>query len=195
LAEVASTFGEALVYNELLKKNSDNITKIAILSKKIEGAINTILRQTAFHLFEKELHEKRKINELTETEISAIWKNQMKDHLGDAFEIGDEVNNIWSYVSHFIHHPFYVYSYSFSEMITYSLYSIYSKLETQSEKESFSEKYMNFITDMPVVNYEELLLNFGLNAGSEDFWQKAIDEIAKDIDQLEILLKKEKLIS
>jgi oligoendopeptidase F len=54
---------------------------------------------------------------------------------------------------------------------------------------------MNFITDMPVVNYEELLLNFGLNAGSEDFWQKAIDEIAKDIDQLEILLKKEKLIS
>ncbi len=53
---------------------------------------------------------------------------------------------------------------------------------------------LEFITDMSVVKYDELLEKFNLNIKHEDFWQNAIDEIVDDIKKLENLLKEEKII-
>ena len=63
LAEVASTFFEDFVLEEILKDSTDDVRKV-ILNQKVNNDISTIFRQIAFLNFEKELHgEFRKLRD------------------------------------------------------------------------------------------------------------------------------------
>ena len=184
LAETASVFGEQLTFRYLLKNEQDKDKRIAIIANKIEDMINTVVRQIAFLEFEKTVHEERKNGELTVERLNEIWLNVQRKSLGDIFTFDDEYKYYWSYIPHFIHSPFYVYSYAFGDCLVNSLYMSYMK-----DSSDFADKYVNLLKSGGSKDYKELLKPFNLNPKNPDFWQNGMNLIIELIDELEILLK------
>ncbi|MBR2141092.1 MAG: M3 family oligoendopeptidase [Rickettsiales bacterium] len=184
LAETASVFGEQLVFRYLLDNEKDKTKKIAIIANKIEDMINTVVRQIAFLEFEKTVHDERKNGELTVDRLNEIWLTVQRKSLGDIFEFDDEYKYYWSYIPHFIHSPFYVYSYAFGDCLVNSLYMSYVQ-----NPDGFADKYIELLSAGGSKDYKELLKAFNLNPKNKDFWQNGMNLIISLIDELESLLK------
>ena len=183
LAETASVFGEQLTFRKLLSQETDNQKKKAILASKIEDMINTVIRQIAFLEFETKVHNERKNGEIPLERLNEIWLEVQKESLGEQnFIFDDEYKNYWMYIPHFIHSPFYVYSYAFGDCLVNSLYSIYQK-----QPEGFADKYIKLLSAGGSKKYNELLKPFKLNPKNPDFWQNGLDVLSSMIDELESL--------
>ena len=180
IAETASVFGEMLTFKSILKTTFKKNERKGLIANKVEDMINTVVRQIAFYEFEKQIHEKRKINELSVEEINSIWMEVQKNSLGPSIKFEDDYKYFWSYIPHFIHSPFYVYAYAFGDCLVNSLYSVY---ETNSFK--FEDKYINLLENGGNNSYDQLLKPFGLNPKNKKFWHKGIKVIEDFIDQLE----------
>jgi oligoendopeptidase F len=126
LAETASVFGEQLTFQKILKNEKDLHKKKFIIANKIEDMINTVVRQIAFLEFEKKIHDHRKIEEISVKKINQYWLEVQMESLGSAFEFDEDYQYYWCYISHFIHSPFYVYSYAFGDCLVNSLYAVYN---------------------------------------------------------------------
>ncbi|MDR2760272.1 MAG: M3 family oligoendopeptidase [Rickettsiales bacterium] len=185
LAETASVFGEQLVFRHLLKKETQREEKIAILAGKIEDMINTVIRQIAFLEFEKTVHRERREKELTVERLNEIWLDAQRKSLGDIFEFSDEYKYYWAYIPHFIHTPFYVYSYSFGDCLVNTLYDQY---RNATSKNSFVDKYLKLLRAGGSDDYVELLKPFDLDPKNEDFWNNGMEIIIELINELEKLL-------
>jgi oligoendopeptidase F len=180
LAETASVFGEQLVFRYLLEVESEPELKKALIAKKVEDMINTVFRQISFVDFEIQVHQKRLKSELSENEICDIWMDVQKNVLGDAFNLSDEYRYYWSYISHFIHSPFYVYAYAFGDCLVNSLYKYSLKNE-----HNFAEKYIAMLAKGGTEDSEQILKPFGLNIHEKNFWNSGLEMISELIDILE----------
>ena len=58
VAEVASTFNEALLIHKMLKEIKDDDTRLSLLMNYLDGIKGTVFRQTQFAEFELRIHEK-----------------------------------------------------------------------------------------------------------------------------------------
>ena len=64
LAETASVFGEMLTFRKLLASAPDAARRKTMLASKVEDMLNTVVRQTAFYTFERQVHTARREGEL-----------------------------------------------------------------------------------------------------------------------------------
>ncbi len=180
LAETASVFGEQITFQEILRREKNSENKKLIIAGKVEDMINTVIRQIAFLDFEKKVHENRKNGEISIVDLNKFWMEVQKESLGDIFEFSEEYQYYWSYIPHFIHSPFYVYSYAFGDCLVNSLYGAY-----KGGLKNFEEKYFEMLKAGGTLHHKELLNPFGLNASDPEFWQKGLDVISSYIDMLE----------
>ena len=181
-AETASVFGEMLTFQSLLKREEDPAVRRAMLSRKIEDMINTVVRQTAFYRFEKTVHAERKNGELSRKRLNAIWQSVQSESLGDAFDFTEEYDPYWSYISHFFHTPFYVYAYAFGDCLVNALYTAYTEA---ADKKDFVAKYTDMLKKGGTQTHRDLLAPFGLNAADKTFWYKGLKVLETFIDRLE----------
>ncbi|MGD9536561.1 MAG: M3 family oligoendopeptidase [Alphaproteobacteria bacterium] len=180
LAETASVFGEQLTFRKLLNATTDPKRRRVMIANKVEDMLNTVVRQVAFCEFERRLHDERRKGELTPEAISEAWLVVQGESLGPAFRFDAEYRHYWSYISHFIHTPFYVYAYAFGDCLVNALYAVY-----QDAAEGFQEKYLDMLRAGSTLRHKELLAPFGLDAGDPAFWSKGLGVIGGLIDQLE----------
>lgn len=180
LAETASVFGEQLVFQKILKDEKDEQKKKLIIANKVEDMINTAVRQIAFLEFEKKVHDARKNGEIALEKICDFWMEVQKESLGDIFKFDEEYKYFWCYIPHFIHSPFYVYSYAFGDCLVNSLYNVYE----QNKVDNFSDKYKNMLKLGGTKHHKEMLSPFGLDAKKESFWQGGLDVIKKYVDMI-----------
>lgn len=180
LAETASVFGEMLTFQSLLQKASTKIQRQVLLSQKIEDMLNTVVRQIAFYSFEKRVHEKRQTQELGWEDFGKIWMETQKESLGDIFIFDPSYIAYWTYISHFIHSPFYVYAYAFGDCLVNALYCVYEEFP-----EGFAEKYIEFLKAGGTKTTQELLSPFGLDPKDPSFWNKGLQLLERFIDQFE----------
>ena len=180
LAETASVFGEMLTFRSLLDAETDPIRKRVMLASKVEDMLNTVVRQTAFHLFETRIHDTRREGELTSDDIADIWMETQAQSLGPALELDDAYRPLWAYIPHFVHSPFYVYAYAFGDCLVNALYGLYSDGHPR-----FQEKYFELLKAGGTLRHKELLAPFGLDASEPDFWTMGLDVISGFIDELE----------
>ncbi len=181
LAETASVFGEQLAFRYMLNKEKDEKVKKLLIANKVEDMLNTVVRQIAFHEFERILHtERREKGELSTERICEIWLQAQKESLGEGITFHDEYKYYWAYVPHFIHSPFYVYSYAFGDCLVNSLYQAYL-----DGVENFEGRYIEMLKAGGTLWHKELLKPFGLDASNPKFWEKGLNMIANFIDQLE----------
>lgn len=182
IAETASVFGEMLTFRSLLEKTTSKTQKRNLIGAKIEDMLNTSVRQIAFFEFEKHVHTRRKSGELSNDELNAIWMETQNEALGPCVNIDPGLMSYWSYISHFIHAPFYVYAYAFGDCLVNSLYSVY-----EQGHPDFTEKYLGLLAAGGSKRHHELLAPFNLDARDPEFWQKGLNVIIKLIDEFEVL--------
>ena len=181
LAETASIFGEQLVFQSLLKRETDPAARRRLIAGKVEDMLNSVVRQVAFCEFERRVHDERRSGELMPERIGEIWMEVQKESLGPAFEFSKEYQHYWAYIPHFIHTPFYVYAYAFGDCLVNSLYAVY----TGGQVRDFQKKYITMLEAGGTLHHKELLAPFGLDASKADFWQKGLNIISRYIDELE----------
>lgn len=184
--EVASVFGEMIVFQSLLRNLKDDKAKLCLIASKVGDMINTAIRQIAFHFFETRAHNERKNGELSEERLSQIWVEEMRDSLGDYVVVDENSANIWSMVGHFFFLPFYVYAYSYADCFVNSLY----KVSETGKVKNFADKYLDMLSKTALEDYDKILKPFGLNPNSVEFWEYGLSLISSYIDLLEKLDKK-----
>jgi len=182
LAETASVFGEMLTFRALLAAEADPARRKIMLAEKVEDMLNTVVRQVAFHEFERQVHDRRRAGELTAGELGEIWLAVQRESLGPVFDFDDDYRIYWAYIPHFIHAPFYVYAYAFGDCLVNSLYAVY-----QDSADGFAEKYLDMLRAGGTKRHKELLAPFGLDASDPNFWAKGLSVIEGLIDELEAM--------
>jgi oligoendopeptidase F len=144
--------------------------------------INTVVRQIAFYLFERKVHEARRQGELTSDQIGQFWMEVQGESLGSGIELKPGYETFWAYVPHFIHSPFYVYAYAFGDCLVNSLYGLYEEAHP-----GFVGKYFELLKAGGSKHHAELLAPFGLDARDPAFWRKGLSVLERMIDELEAM--------
>lgn len=113
VAEVASTFNEALLSEYLLKKYaSDKKMTAYILNREIDNVRATLFRQTMFAEFELLIHEMAEKEEpLTVDSIRKLYRSLLDDYFAGSIEIDDILELECFRIPHF-YSAFYVYKYA-----------------------------------------------------------------------------------
>jgi len=182
LAETASIFGEGLVFERLLAEAS-KAERRDLLAGKIEDALNTVVRQIAFHRFETRFHDARAAGELSPEEIGRIWLEVMGESLGPAVRLNPGYETYWSYVSHFVHAPFYVYAYAFGNLLVEALMEA-----RRQDPKGFAPLYEDLLAAGGARTYVEALKPFGLDPRDKAFWSAGCERLVRLVDEFEALV-------
>lgn len=181
LAETASIFGEMMLVDRLLAEEDDESLRRDLLFRQVDDAYATIMRQAFFALFERRAHEMIKDGASVEDLADAYMEN-LAQQFGDAVDISQEFQWEWVSIPHFYHTPFYVYAYTFGQLLVFSLYRQY-----KSEGESFKPRYLQILSaggsEAPV----RVLTNAGIDVYQAAFWQGGFDVVEEMIAQLEAI--------
>lgn len=182
LAELASTFGEMLVFEKLVASATLK-DKLALYAGKIEGIFATVFRQAAMFSFERRCHEVRRSDgELTSEDFGGIWHEELQAMFGSSVTLGDQHRSWWGYVSHFISVPFYVYAYSFGELLVLSLFQ-----RAKDEGPAFADKYIALLRLAGSKSPEELMATVEVDLNSKRFWQGGFDAMERLVAEFERL--------
>ena len=182
MAETASVFCEAVVFDHLVRTQADPGVRLALVCGKIEETFATVFRQTVLTRFEQAVFERRTRGRLTAEAISTVWLETNQRYYGDAVELTDGYRWGWSYISHFIHSRFYCYSYVFGELLVLSLYRRYKE-----EGARFVPRYVQLLESGGSDSPEALLQPLGVDIHDPAFWQKGFDELRALIELAEEL--------
>jgi oligoendopeptidase F len=182
LAETASIFGEGLVFDRLLAEATPK-DRMGLLAGKIEDGLNTVVRQIAFHRFERRFHEARKDGELSPDQIGRLWVEVMAESLGPAVTLNEGYEHYWAYVSHFVHAPFYVYAYAFGDLLVRGLME-----KRREDPETFAPLYEDLLAAGGTRTSVEALKPFGLNPREKVFWAAGCAQLERLVDEFEALV-------
>ncbi len=182
LAETASIFAEGLVFERLLAE-ADPKDRKALLAGKIEDALNTVVRQIAFHRFETRFHAARAGGEVSADAIGHIWREVMAESLGPAVRLGPGYETYWAYVTHFAHAPFYVYAYAFGNLLVEALMEARGR-----DPAAFAPLYEQLLAGGGARTYVEALAPFGLDPREPAFWRAGLSRIEALVDAFEALI-------
>ena len=180
VAEVASTFFEQVVSNELENHLSKD-EQIIFLHNKIKGDVQTIFRQIACFNFELELHQKiREKGQLAKKEIAILMNKHMKAYLGDTVEIKEDDGYFfvqWPHIRNF----FYVYSYAYGQIISRALF------ENWKKDKSYAKKIEQFLSSGSSMSPENIFKKIGIDTSDKTFFETGLKSIESDIKRLEKL--------
>lgn len=169
-SETASVFAEMLVF-DYIKDGLENDEKISLYSGKIEDIFATLYRQINFTTFERRVHAHE--GELDLDTLNKYWLQEGKKMYGKSIKFTKEYKMWWSYIPHFIHSPFYCYSYSYGQLLVLALYGLYKR----GESDNFVETYINFLSSGGSKSPKELIDKFGFDIDDSEFWKIGIGEI------------------
>ncbi|MGB6031188.1 MAG: M3 family metallopeptidase, partial [Bacteroidota bacterium] len=117
VAEVASTFNEALLLNHMLKSITDDAIRLSLLGNYLDGLRATVFRQTQFAEFELRIHEMAERGEtLTGDILNEVYDGITRRYYGHdsgLCVVDEECRAEWANVPHF-YYNFYVFQYATS---------------------------------------------------------------------------------
>lgn len=179
LAETASTFGEMLLIDRLLKTESEPAVRRDLLFRQIDDAYATIQRQVFFALFEREAHEMVHQGASVD-ELANAYMHNLHTQFGDAVEVSDEFRWEWVSIPHIFDVPFYVYAYAFGQLLVFSLYQ-----QFKAEGEAFKPRYLKILSTGGSKAPIKVLTEAGVDVSQPSFWQGGYNFIRQQIEALE----------
>jgi oligoendopeptidase F len=191
VAEVASTFNEALLIDYVLKQIKDDKIKLSILGNYLEGIKGTLFRQTQFAEFELRIHELAEKGEaLTGDRLNEIYLEITRKYYGHDKGIclvDDEIKSEWSHILHFFYYTYYVYQYATS----FTASSALSEKVLNGDQKA-TDSYINFLSaggfDYPI----ELLKKAGIDMTTKEPFELTMKKMNRVIDEMEQILDKMK---
>jgi len=181
LAETASTFAEIALMDHMLLEVDDELVRRDMLFKRMDDTYATILRQAYFALFEKQAHDMIRENASSD-DLSEAYFDNLKEQFGDSVILGSEFRWEWVSIPHIYHTPFYVYAYSFGQLLVLSLYQRYIQ-----EGDSFKPDYFKILASGGSLSPVEILANAGVDVYQDAFWQGGFNKIEQIVTQLEYI--------
>jgi oligoendopeptidase F len=181
VAEVASTFNEALLLNHMLKIENRDDVRLSLLCNFLDNARATVFRQVQFAEFELKIHETAEQGTaLTGDLLNSIYEKMVREYYGhdQGFCIvDDEIRCEWAYIPHFFYN-FYVYQYATSFTASAALSE--KVLDTGDAGE-----YLNLLSagdsDYPI----ELLKKVGIDMTTPQPLQATMARMNHVMDQIE----------
>jgi oligoendopeptidase F len=182
-AETASVFGEMLVFQDLLSRETDPSQRLVMLVGKLENSFATVFRQISMNRFEDAMHTARRTEgELTTERFSELWLETQRAMFMDSVTMTEDYGLWWSYIPHFIHTPGYVYAYAFGELLVMALYARYQEVGPD-----FSQAYLDMLTaggsDWP----HQIVKPLGVDLTDPGFWDKGLqmfDDLVTEAEEL-----------
>ena len=191
VAEVASTFNEALLSEHLLLKyESDARMRAYILNREIDNIRGTLFRQTMFAEFEKLTHELAERNDpLTLETLTGVYRGLLKAYFGDSMVIDDVLSLECLRIPHF-YSAFYVYKYATGISASLALAS-----RLLSEGAGARKRYREFLTLGGSMYPLEELKVAGVDMSRPEPVEEAIRHFAGLVDGLIALWESEPELS
>lgn len=183
VAETASTFAEAIVSDELLRRAGSDAAKLSLLDQRLESAVAFLMNIRARFLFETRFYERRAEGMLDAAQLSELMVEAQREAFGDA--LGSWHPHFWASKLHFYitDVPFYNFPYTFGYLFSTGIGAV-----AASEGKSFAAKYDALLRDTALMTVEELASrHLGVDLRRPDFWRAAVQRAVSDIDQFEKL--------
>ncbi len=174
VAECASTFGELLLTEKMLKVASSEDERRVVIAKVLDGFdLSVFLTATRFRLesgLYKALGEGKYLDGAT---ISDMWVAARTSIFHDAVDWPEETKWEWARVPHFYFPDirYYNYPYAFAQLFTFALYRIYKE-----EGRDFVPRFKALLSAGSSKSAEELASDFGFDLSKGTFWQKGMDQ-------------------
>ncbi len=178
IAEVASTFFENILFDNLLEIASTEEKK-DLLVGKVQDDVFTIFAQIAYFQYEKNIHKAVKDKGfVSKEEFASMFVDCRKSYAGDAVDVTETDGYGYVYINHF-RSFFYVYSYAYGQLIANALYEEYKK------DKSFGVKIKKFLSAGGSMSPEDIFKSIGIDTSKPDFFLKGLKKIEKDLDEVE----------
>lgn len=180
VAEVASTFNEALLAKHLIELSQDDPSqKALLLHEQLEDLRATLFRQTMFAEFELFLHEQVERGQpLTPSILNQKFYELNAWYYGPSLSIPDALATEWARIPHF-YYNFYVYQYATGVSAAHSL---------AERMPSGVDKYLQFLSsgssDYPL----ELLQQAGIDMRKPDAVRETVKIFGHMVDELSDLI-------
>ena len=190
VAEVASTFNEALLIDHMLKTITDDQVRLSLLGNELEGIKGTVFRQTQFAEFELWIHQMAEKGEpLTGDILDNVYLEITRKYYGHdrgVCFVDDEVKAEWAYIPHF-YYNFYVYQYATSFTASVAL----SENVLAGNKEA-TNRYLQFLSagssDYPI----NLLRKAGVDMTTSQPFELTMKKMNRVMDEMEKILDRMK---
>ena len=190
VAEVASTFNEALLLDHMLKTVKDDDVRLSMLGNYLDNMKGTLFRQTQFAEFELAIHESAESGvSLTGDMLDALYEKITRRYYGhdQGICIVDScVRSEWAYIPHF-YYNFYVFQYATSVTASSALSE-----EVLAGDKAVTKKYLEMLrsggADYPI----ELLKKAGIDMTTPVPFQLAMKKMNRVMDEMEKILDKKK---
>jgi len=186
VAEVASTYNEALLIDHMLKTIKDDATRLSLLGEYLEGIKGTVFRQTQFAEFELRIHEMAERGEpLTGDTLTKLYDEITKKYYGHDKGIclvDDEVKYEWAAIPHF-YYNFYVFQYATS----FTASSALSEKALAKEPGAI-KRFRNFLAAGGSKYPIELLKDAGVDMNTSEPLELTMKKMNRVMDEMEKLL-------
>jgi oligoendopeptidase F len=188
VAEVASTFNEALLIDHMLKTIKDDDTKLTVLGNYLEGIKGTVFRQTQFAEFELRMHEMaQKGQPITGDALAKLYMDITKRYYGHeqgVCIVDDYIAHEWSYIPHF-YRDFYVFQYATSFTASSALAA-----KVRTGDEAAKKRYLTFISSGGSGYPIDLLKEAGVDMTTDEPLDLTMKEMNRVMDEMEAILAK-----
>ncbi|MEE8244112.1 MAG: M3 family metallopeptidase, partial [Pseudomonadales bacterium] len=184
LAETASTFGETLVRDALLRRAETPEQKLNIAWEELSALIAFILNIPARFAFEQRFYEARKARPLRAQELKDLMSDAWREWYGDALSEPDPMfwaNKLHFYISGLSFYNFpYLFGYLFS-------LGVYSKREAFGAE--FYSKYVDLLRDTGRMSAEDLAAkHLGADLTEPLFWDETVESLRPRVENFAGLL-------
>ncbi|HET7435458.1 MAG TPA: oligoendopeptidase F [Thermoanaerobaculia bacterium] len=190
VAEVASTFNEALLIDYMLKQIKDPATRLALLGNYLEGIKGTVFRQTQFAEFEKAMHDMAEKGEpITGEALDKLYLDITRKYYGHdkgVMVVDDVVAHEWAYIPHF-YRTYYVYQYATSFTASAALSE---KVLNGTDKKAATDKYLAFLSAGGSKYPIDLLKDAGVDMTTTEPLDLTMRKMNRIMDEMEATLTK-----
>jgi len=186
VAEVASTFNEALLIDHMLDIVKDPDARLALLGNYLENAKGTVFRQTQFAEFEWKMYEMaQKGQPLTGDALAKLYLDITRKYYGHdqgVCVVDDYVAHEWSYIPHF-YRDFYVFQYATSFTASVAL-----EAKVKSGDPEARRRYLAFLSAGGSKYPIDLLKDAGVDMTTSEPLDLTMVKLNHVMDEMEKLL-------
>ena len=188
VAEVASTFNEALLIDYMLKQTKDDGARLSMLGNYLDGFAITIFRATLVSEFELRAHEMaEKGEQITGDTLNRLYIEIVRKYYGHARNVcivDDDIRSDWTTIPQ-LYFNFYAYQYA----TAYTASAALSELVLNGDKMA-KKKYLDFLSSGGSDYSIPLLQKAGVDMTAPEPFGLCMAKMNRALDEMERILSK-----
>jgi oligoendopeptidase F len=185
LAETASTFGETLVRDAMLRDADSLQTRLDVIWEDTSALIAFVLNIPTRFEFEKKFYEAREARPLQPAELRAMMSDAWKSWYGDALSEPDPM--FWASKLHFFISglSFYNFPYLFGYLFSLGVYASRERFG-----DDFFPRYQALLRDTGRMSAEELARqHLDADLTRPEFWCETLEALTPRVDAFEEVIR------